>query len=136
MGALWGGRFEKSVGSFTQAFGASLQVDKSMYSQDIKGSLAHARMLCEKGIISKADFDKIEVGLVEIENQIAQGRFQFDINDEDIHMAIEKTLIKDVGVAGARLHTAPVTIRLPLTRVCMRKTCSTSCLPRTVRCVA
>ena len=76
-----------------------------MYSQDIKGSLAHARMLCEKGIISKADFDKIEVGLVEIENQIAQGRFQFDINDEDIHMAIEKTLIKDVGVAGARLHT-------------------------------
>lgn len=105
MGALWGGRFEKSVGSFTQAFGASLQVDKSMYSQDIKGSLAHARMLCEKGIISKADFDKIEVGLVEIENQIAQGRFQFDINDEDIHMAIEKTLIKDVGVAGARLHT-------------------------------
>ena len=47
MGALWGGRFEKSVGSFTQAFGASLQVDKSMYSQDIKGSLAHARMLCE-----------------------------------------------------------------------------------------
>ena len=58
-------------------------------------------MLCEKGIISKADFDKIEVGLVEIENQIAQGRFQFDINDEDIHMAIEKTLIKDVGVAGA-----------------------------------
>ena len=53
MGALWGGRFEKSVGSFTQAFGASLQVDKSMYSQDIKGSLAHARMLCEKGIISK-----------------------------------------------------------------------------------
>ena len=105
MGALWGGRFEKSVGSFTQAFGASLQADKSMYSQDIKGSLAHARMLCEKGIISKADFDKIEVGLVEIENQIAQGRFQFDINDEDIHMAIEKTLIKDVGVAGARLHT-------------------------------
>ena len=105
MGALWGGRFEKSVGSFTQAFGASLQVDKSMYSQDIKGSLAHARMLCEKGIISKADFDKIEVGLVEIENQIAQGRFRFDINDEDIHMAIEKTLIKDVGVAGARLHT-------------------------------
>ena len=105
MGALWGGRFEKSVGSFTQAFGASLQVDKSMYSQDIKGSLAHARMLCEKGIISKADFDKIEVGLVEIENQIAQGRFQFDINDEDIHMAIEKTLIKDIGVAGARLHT-------------------------------
>ena len=71
MGALWGGRFEKSVGSFTQAFGASLQVDKSMYSQDIKGSLAHARMLCEKGIISKADFDKIEVGLVEIDDELA-----------------------------------------------------------------
>lgn len=94
-------------------------------------------MLCEKGIISKADFDKIEVGLVEIENQIAQGRFQFDINDEDIHMAIEKTLIKDVGVAArACIRAAPVTTRLPLTRVCMRKTCSTNCLPRTVRCVA
>lgn len=103
--ALWSGRFEKSVGSFTQAFGASLPVDKSMYSQDIKGSLAHARMLAAQGVISQADLEKIEVGLVEIGNQIEQGRFSFDINDEDIHMAIEKTLIADVGVAGARLHT-------------------------------
>lgn len=103
--ALWSGRFEKSVGSFTQAFGASLPVDKSMYSQDIKGSIAHAKMLAAQGIISRTDLEKIEVGLLEIENQIEQGKFRFDINDEDIHMAIEKTLIEDIGVAGARLHT-------------------------------
>lgn len=103
--ALWSGRFEKGVGSFTQAFGASLPVDRSMYSQDIKGSLAHARMLNEQHIISDEDFAKIELGLLEIQHQIGEGKFAFDINDEDIHMAIESSLIHDVGTAGARLHT-------------------------------
>lgn len=135
--ALWSGRFEKSVGSFTQAFGASLPVDKSMYSQDIKGSIAHAKMLAEQGIISRADLEKIEVGLLEIENQIEQGKFRFDINDEDIHMAIEKTLIEDIGISGARLHTGRSrNDQVATTRVCMRRTCCTSCSRRTALCAA
>ena len=70
--ALWSGRFEQSVGEFTQRFGASLEVDKNMYRQDIHGSIAHAKMLAEQGIISRSDFEHIEVGLLEIENQIRQ----------------------------------------------------------------
>ena len=103
--ALWSGRFEEGVGAFTQEFGASLPVDKSMYAQDIRGSIAHAKMLATKGIISPFDFERIEVGLLEVQNQISRGQFEWDINDEDIHMAVEKTLIEDVGQPGARLHT-------------------------------
>ena len=103
--ALWSGRFEQSVGEFTQRFGASLEVDKNMYRQDIHGSIAHARMLAEQGIISMSDFEHIEVGLLEIENEIRQGRFRYDVNDEDIHMSVEGALTDDIGAAGQRLHT-------------------------------
>ena len=103
--ALWSGRFEQSVGEFTQRFGASLEVDQNMYRQDIHGSIAHARMLAEQGIISMSDFEHIEVGLLEIENEIRQGRFRYDVNDEDIHMSVEGALTDDIGAAGQRLHT-------------------------------
>ena len=103
--ALWSGRFEQSVSEFTQRFGASLEVDKNMYRQDIAGSIAHARMLARQGVISQSDFEHIEVGLLEIAHQIDQGRFKYDINDEDIHMAVEGELIDDIGAAGQRLHT-------------------------------
>ena len=103
--ALWSGRFEQSVSEFTQRFGASLETDKKMARQDIMGSIAHARMLAEQGVISQSDFEHIEVGLLEIENQIRQGTFHYDINDEDIHMSVEGALIDDIGSAGQRLHT-------------------------------
>ncbi|MCL1797859.1 MAG: argininosuccinate lyase [Eggerthellaceae bacterium] len=103
--ALWSGRFEQGVDSFTQEFGASLNVDKAMYKQDIAGSLAHARMLAAQGIISAEDAEQIAAGLSKIENAIDAGDFVFDINDEDVHMAIERALIEDIGDAGARLHT-------------------------------
>ena len=103
--ALWSGRFEKGVGAFTQEFGASLLTDKAMYREDIEGSIAHARMLAAQGIISEADRDAIEAGLRKIEAQIAAGEFEFDVNDEDIHMAVEKALTADIGAPGARLHT-------------------------------
>ena len=103
--ALWSGRFEQSVSEFTQRFGASLEVDKNMYRQDIAGSIAHAKMLARQGVISQSDFEHIEVGLLEIAHQIDQGRFKYDINDEDIHMAVEGELIDDIGAAGQRLHT-------------------------------
>lgn len=103
--ALWSGRFEQGVSEFTQEFGASLPVDRAMYHQDIAGSKAHARMLVEQGVISFDDAAAIALGLDEIEASIDAGDFVFDINDEDIHMAIEKVLTQKIGDAGARLHT-------------------------------
>lgn len=103
--ALWSGRFTESVSVFTQRFGASLPIDKQLYAQDIAGSKAHAQMLGAQGVISADDVDAIIGGLERIQARIESGDFEFDINDEDIHMSIEKALIADIGQAGARLHT-------------------------------
>lgn len=103
--SLWSGRFEQGVSELTQNFGASLPVDKALYRQDIAGSCAHAQMLAAQGIISSVDAENIVEGLKKIEKSIDDGSFVFDINDEDIHMAVESALIADIGEAGARLHT-------------------------------
>ena len=103
--ALWSGRFTENVSEFTQRFGASLPVDKALYAQDIAGSKAHARMLGAQDVISQEDVQLIEEGLDRIRERIEAGNFVFDINDEDIHMSVEKALIADIGEAGARLHT-------------------------------
>ncbi|WP_165172306.1 argininosuccinate lyase [Adlercreutzia sp. ZJ242] len=103
--ALWSGRFEEGVSEFTQRFGASLPVDRQLYAQDIAGSKAHAAMLARQGVISHEDALDIEAGLAEIERSIEEGEFTFDVNDEDIHMAIEGVLTANIGDAGARLHT-------------------------------
>ena len=102
----WGGRFEKSPSRFLDEFGASLPVDRRMWAEDIAGSIAHARMLANQGIISDSDADAIESGLSQIYREIRDGSFQFEIADEDIHMAIERTLTERIGPAGGRLHTA------------------------------
>ena len=102
----WGGRFEKSPSRFLDEFGASLPVDRRMWAEDIKGSIAHARMLANQGVISEADADAIETGLSQIYREIRDGSFDFRIADEDIHMAIERTLTERIGPAGGRLHTA------------------------------
>ncbi|HET6498913.1 MAG TPA: lyase family protein, partial [Coriobacteriia bacterium] len=93
----WGGRFERSPSRFLDEFGASLPVDRRMWAEDIKGSLAHARMLARQGIISQRDADAIETGLSQIYREIRDGGFAFDIADEDIHMAIERTLTERIG---------------------------------------
>ncbi|MCI6843172.1 MAG: lyase family protein, partial [Coriobacteriaceae bacterium] len=103
--ALWGGRFEKGVDAFTQEFGASLDDDKAMAQEDVRGSRAHAKMLAKQGIISGEDAAAIDAGLERISEQIADGTFAWDVNDEDVHMAVEKALTADVGAPGARLHT-------------------------------
>ena len=103
--ALWGGRFEKGVDQFTQEFGASLEADKSMAAQDIAGSRAHARMLAEQGIISAEDQAAIDAGLADIARQIEDGTFVWDVNDEDVHMAVEGALTRAIGAPGGRLHT-------------------------------
>jgi argininosuccinate lyase len=101
----WGGRFERTPGRFLQEFGASLPVDKRMWAEDIRGSIAHARMLAKQGVIAEADADAIEAGLSEIFRDIKAGTFEWHIEDEDVHMAIERVLTERIGVAGARLHT-------------------------------
>ncbi len=103
--ALWGGRFEDAPAEFTQVFGASLPVDKRMWEADIAGSKAHAKMLGRQGIISEEDVDAIESGLDRVAKQIEDGEFDFEIEDEDIHMSIERNLTEDIGAAGGRLHT-------------------------------
>ncbi len=103
--ALWGGRFEGGVDAFTQVFGASLEADKNMAQQDIRGSIAHATMLAEQGVISQEDRDQIVAGLQQIAAEIDAGEFVWDINDEDVHMAVERTLTERIGAAGGRLHT-------------------------------
>ena len=104
--SLWGGRFEEVPDATLQAFGASLPVDRRLWQQDITASRAHAHMLASAGIISLKDAEKIDEGLDVIAAQIEGGVFSFDIQDEDIHMSIEKALTSLIGDAGRRLHTA------------------------------
>ena len=113
--ALWSGRFEEGVSEFTQEFGASLPVDKAMYKQDIAGSMAHARMLADQGVISHEDAEAITAGLAQIERDIEEGNFIFDINNEDIHMSIESELTRRIGEAGKRCSPSASALRA---RVC------------------
>ncbi len=103
---LWSGRFETAPDSDLQAFGASLAVDKRLWQQDIAGSIAHANMLAEQSIITTEDAASITSGLNEIAARIEAGTFEFNTQDEDIHMSIEKALTELIGEAGGRLHTA------------------------------
>jgi len=101
----WGGRFTGTPGEFQQRFGASLGVDARLYAEDVAGSIAHARMLAARTIISSDDADAIESGLLGILRDIEAGSFAFDLADEDIHMALESELTRRIGDAGKRLHT-------------------------------
>ncbi len=89
-----------------QELNNSLPFDKVLYKEDITGSLAHAYMLKEQGIISNEDYEQIERGLREILDDIESGKLSLDGDDEDIHMAIEGELTRRIGDAGKRLHTA------------------------------
>ena len=87
-------------------FNASVMFDKELYDQDIRGSIAHSKMLCDQGIISSVDQKQIESGLLQVKNEIESGAFEFKIEHEDIHMAVESRLTEIIGEAGKRLHTA------------------------------
>jgi argininosuccinate lyase len=102
----WGGRFEGELDEFVTEFGASLPVDRAMWESDIRGSLAHVRMLGRQGIISADDAAEIEAGLEQVFTDLAEGRFAFDNADEDIHMAVERALTAKIGAVAGKLHTA------------------------------
>lgn len=106
MAKLWGGRFSKNTNELVDAFNASIDFDKRLYHEDIRGSIAHARMLAKCGIIPAEDGEKIIAGLKDILADIEAGNFHFDVALEDIHMNVEARLTERIGSAGARLHTA------------------------------
>jgi len=102
---LWGGRFSQPTDKFVEEFTASIDFDKRLYRHDIRGSIAHARMLGRQGIIPPEDTEAIINGLQDILGRIEAGTFDFSVSLEDIHMNIEAQLAQKIGEAGKRLHT-------------------------------
>ena len=103
---MWAGRFSKQVDSTVNAFNSSIAFDGRMYRHDIQGSIAHATMLGDCGIISKEDSLEIISGLKEILADIDSGKLELDPSAEDIHMFVEAELTKRLGDVGKRLHTS------------------------------
>ena len=102
---LWGGRFTEAEDALTEAFNESLSFDKRMYRQDIRGSIAHAKMLGKQSIISEEDSEAIVKGLEGILSDIEAGKLTIGGDAEDIHSFIEAELTERIGEAGKRLHT-------------------------------
>lgn len=102
---LWGGRFSASTDALMEAFSQSVSFDWRLFRHDIRGSIAHARMLNKTGVLDQADFDNIESGLVTIQKEIEEGSFDWSAALEDVHMNIEAALTARIGDAGKRLHT-------------------------------
>lgn len=101
----WGGRFTESTDAFVAEFTASVGFDRRLYRQDIAGSMAHARMLAQVGVLSAADCEAIIDGLAAIQAEIERGEFPWSTALEDVHMNIEARLTERIGEAGKRLHT-------------------------------
>ena len=103
---LWKGRFSKQATLSADKFNSSINTDKRLWLKDIDLSLAHGRMLAKQKIISERDFSLIEKGLLEIKEEVLEGKISFTDEYEDIHMAIETILTEKIGDSGKRLHTA------------------------------
>ena len=101
----WAGRFSEPMSDLVKRYTASVDFDKRMWRQDIRGSLAHAKMLAKQAIISAADLADIERGMAQITGEIEAGAFEWSLDLEDVHLNIEKRLTTLVGDAGKRLHT-------------------------------
>ncbi len=101
----WGGRFTEPTDAFVERFTASIDFDKRLYYHDIAGSIAHATMLAKVGVLTDAERDQIIQGLEEIRTDIEQGRIEWSIKLEDVHMNIEARLTDKIGITGKKLHT-------------------------------
>ena len=106
MDKMWAGRFSKALDKEADDFNSSIHFDKRMYKQDIEGSVVHAMMLKNEGIISVDEYSEILNGLSSILEDLENGKLQFDMDAEDIHMFVESCLTKRIGDAGKKLHTA------------------------------
>lgn len=105
MSKLWGGRFTKETNKLVEEFTASISFDQKLAKEDIAGSLAHVQMLGECSIIPLEDAEKIKAGLLKIKEKVDRGEVEFLVEDEDIHMNIERQLIEEIGPVGGKLHT-------------------------------
>lgn len=103
---MWKGRFQQPTSALVQRYGESVSFDWRLYAHDIRGSIAHAKGLEKAGILTTAEREAIERGLLQIRDEIAGGDFAWSQELEDVHMNIESTLTKRIGPAGAKLHTA------------------------------
>ncbi|HXP96507.1 MAG TPA: argininosuccinate lyase [Telmatospirillum sp.] len=103
---IWGGRFADGPSAVMQRINASIDFDKRLYAQDIRGSKAHCAMLVKVGVLSDADGKAILQGLDQIRQEIDSGAFVFSTSLEDIHMNVESRLAELIGEAAGRLHTA------------------------------
>ena len=103
---LWSGRFDSDTDALVDELNASIPFDRRLYREDITGSIAHAKMLGKQGIIDPAESEKIVAALGDILRDMEAGRIEFSIENEDIHMTVEKELTARIGDAGKRLHTA------------------------------
>ncbi len=102
---LWAGRFNQPTDAFVEAFTASVEFDQRLAAYDIRGSIAHARMLAKQHILTDDERDSIITGLERIRQQIDAGQFKWSVGLEDVHMNIEAALTDDIGIAGKKLHT-------------------------------
>ena len=102
---LWGGRFTKETNKLVESFNESLSFDHRFYKQDIRGSIAHVKMLAKQNILTDDERDKIIEGLNSIEKDIESGVLKFDDGSEDIHSYVEAHLIERIGETGKKLHT-------------------------------
>jgi len=103
---LWDGRFSEKTSKLAEAFTSSIEIDRRLYAYDIKGSIAHCKMLAKTGIITQEEASELTRGLDQIKTEIEAGNFRFDDSLEDIHMHIEDRLSQIVGTVARKLHTA------------------------------
>lgn len=102
---LWSGRFKEETDKLVEEFNASISFDKRLYRHDIRGSIAHAAVLADAGILTEKEAEKITAGLKSVEKEITEGTFAFTPDMEDIHMAVERRLTEKIGALGGKLHT-------------------------------
>lgn len=102
---LWGGRFSGGASDITERISKSVHFDSRLYRQDIRGSIAHAKMLCKMNILDAKELEDIVKGLEQIRSEIESGTFEFLSSREDVHMNIEAALTERIGDAGKKLHT-------------------------------
>ena len=102
---LWGGRFNEPTDKFVKIFGASVTFDKVLALYDIEGSIAHATMLCEVNVLTRAELKQILEGLDKVKDEVVNDQFSWSVELEDVHMNIESRLTEICGDSGKKLHT-------------------------------
>ena len=103
--SMWGGRFSEATDAFVERFTASIQFDQRLFQHDINGSLAHAQMLNKAGVLNDQELKDIQQGLEEIRQDALDGKIEWSISLEDVHMNIEARLTDKIGITGKKLHT-------------------------------